>query len=490
MYLGVVAAPYLRLPVLTLCSLLLCSTGCPDQVLVETPRVDQLDDVATCKVAKDPLNPLIVEWPGTSKVALDSTAKRGLVIVSYAGCVLKVLPRCAASGRYGFTGVTPARDTLRMSTESDLYARLPLGAASLKGELAAGTALALDYIAVGERRAEGAPDELVGDCEGATHYIASMTLGAYALDAVASGAVSGGVEVQGAGIGGGRREEQRRIRGSGELDKCEGQAPADEGAAASSGCGAILQIGLSPLRGRPVPATVEAGPAPARTAPARATARDTDGDGIPDTEDRCPKDAEDKDAFEDEDGCPDPDNDRDGVADAADKCPNLPETKNGFEDDDGCPDERVAGLRLPDEKGKDKVELARGVVLVGGRHFEFTRDKITFDEGKTSLGSTALGLVAVVASYLQGAGNRLRVEVAVHSDNRGGHEANMKLTQDRANAIRSELIKAGVAKERIQAAGYGGTRPVHANSTDEGRAKNRRVEILILSDAPPPGAGS
>ncbi len=65
---------------------------------------------------------------------------------------------------------------------------------------------------------------------------------------------------------------------------------------------------------------------------------DTDGDGIPDSRDKCPTQPEDKDGFQDEDGCPDPDNDKDGIADEDDKCPNDPEDKDGFQDADGCPD--------------------------------------------------------------------------------------------------------------------------------------------------------
>jgi uncharacterized membrane protein len=65
---------------------------------------------------------------------------------------------------------------------------------------------------------------------------------------------------------------------------------------------------------------------------------DNDQDGIPDVLDKCPLEPEDKDGFQDEDGCPDPDNDGDGIADAKDKCPNEPETFNGKDDDDGCPD--------------------------------------------------------------------------------------------------------------------------------------------------------
>jgi len=82
---------------------------------------------------------------------------------------------------------------------------------------------------------------------------------------------------------------------------------------------------------------------------------DNDKDGILDAQDRCPNDPEDKDGFEDADGCPDLDNDNDGIPDAEDKCPNEPETKNGFQDEDGCPDEPPAsadkdGDGIPDDE--------------------------------------------------------------------------------------------------------------------------------------------
>ncbi len=65
---------------------------------------------------------------------------------------------------------------------------------------------------------------------------------------------------------------------------------------------------------------------------------DTDGDGIPNSRDKCPLVPEDKDGFQDEDGCSDDDNDGDGNPDSTDKCPNQAEDIDGFEDEDGCPD--------------------------------------------------------------------------------------------------------------------------------------------------------
>jgi len=66
--------------------------------------------------------------------------------------------------------------------------------------------------------------------------------------------------------------------------------------------------------------------------------RDRDHDGIYDTDDRCPDQPEDRDGFQDEDGCPDPDNDGDGIPDDKDKCPNQAEDFDDFQDADGCPD--------------------------------------------------------------------------------------------------------------------------------------------------------
>jgi hypothetical protein len=119
-----------------------CTGAAP---LTEAPTLDGADDqVATCKVAKDPLNPMVIEWPGTSKVDLDAASQRNVVVVSYRGCTLKVLNGCTAAGRYDFIDTTPTRDQLVIGTTTDLYARLPLGAASLKGELDAGSSLKLD----------------------------------------------------------------------------------------------------------------------------------------------------------------------------------------------------------------------------------------------------------------------------------------------------------------------------------------------------------
>jgi len=85
---------------------------------------------------------------------------------------------------------------------------------------------------------------------------------------------------------------------------------------------------------------------------------DNDKDGIADSDDRCPDDAEDFDEFEDDDGCPDEDNDGDGVPDRDDKCPLVAEDHDGFDDDDGCPEGDNDGDGIPDDEDEcpDKPE--------------------------------------------------------------------------------------------------------------------------------------
>jgi hypothetical protein len=79
---------------------------------------------------------------------------------------------------------------------------------------------------------------------------------------------------------------------------------------------------------------------------------DNDNDGIPDSTDKCPDQAEDPDGFEDQDGCPDLDNDKDGIQDGYDSCPNEPEDKDGDRDEDGCPDNDRDRDGVPDDVDK------------------------------------------------------------------------------------------------------------------------------------------
>jgi uncharacterized protein (TIGR03382 family) len=104
---------------------------------------------------------------------------------------------------------------------------------------------------------------------------------------------------------------------------------------------------------------------------------DADGDGIPDSIDKCPNEPEDKDMFDDADGCPDPDNDHDGILDAQDKCPNEAEDKDGFQDDDGCPelDNDQDGINDLDDRCPNEPEDMNGLEDDDGCPDEGSYDK-------------------------------------------------------------------------------------------------------------------
>ncbi len=184
---------------------------------------------------------------------------------------------------------------------------------------------------------------------------------------------------------------------------------------------------------------------------------DADKDGIVDSKDKCPNDAEDKDGFEDEDGCPDPDNDKDGVPDAEDKCPNEPETKNGYQDEDGCPDEVPA-----------PVKKFTGVI----KGINFRRNSADI---KASSFPFLKQAVAVFKEY-----PALRVEISGHTSNEGRREFNMKLSRKRAEAVKDYLVSAGIDEKRIGTIGYGPDKPIADNDTHDGQEKNRRIEFRLL----------
>ena len=75
---------------------------------------------------------------------------------------------------------------------------------------------------------------------------------------------------------------------------------------------------------------------------------------------------------------------------------------------------------------------------------------------------------------------KLIMEIGGHTDNVGGDEPNKKLSQDRADSVREYLIGKGIEPDRVQTKGYGESKPVASNETEEGRQTNRRVEFKIL----------
>ena len=174
---------------------------------------------------------------------------------------------------------------------------------------------------------------------------------------------------------------------------------------------------------------------------------DSDGDIVPDYKDQCPDTPEG--APVDKSGCP-LDTDKDSVPDYKDECPNtLP----------GIP---VDARGCPHNKKKDLDQLKKGI------NFEFNSSKLTQNSYPT--------LDAIVK--LMKEITEANVEVQGHTDIIGTEDYNQKLSEDRAHTVTDYLIKKGIAAERLRAVGFGTRVPLADNESDEGRAKNRRVELV------------
>src|SRR5688572_12609902 len=155
-------------------------------------------------------------------------------------------------------------------------------------------------------------------------------------------------------------------------------------------------------------------PEPVATPAAGPTATaDFDHDGIPDSADLCPHQAEDWDAFQDQDGCVDRDNDKDRILDAVDQCPNVAEVDNGVDDEDGCPDVgRVIKI------GPCKLEIL---------------DKILFAKNAATVPAEETALLDAIAHTLERNPQILSLEVKGHAsrDERGPD----RLARARASAV-------------------------------------------------------
>jgi outer membrane protein OmpA-like peptidoglycan-associated protein len=182
---------------------------------------------------------------------------------------------------------------------------------------------------------------------------------------------------------------------------------------------------------------------------------DNDQDGILDVDDKCPNDPEDIDQFEDEDGCPDPDNDKDGILDVDDKCPLQPEVFNNIDDEDGCPD--YEGVKI------DPCAIKLD-------------DKVYFEFNKWNIDPRSYSLLDQVVAALNG-NPEVTIEIGGHTDSKGKDKYNKKLSQKRVDSVLEYLVGKGIARSRLVSVGYGESQPIDTNRSAAGRANNRRVEF-------------
>jgi outer membrane protein OmpA-like peptidoglycan-associated protein len=108
----------------------------------------------------------------------------------------------------------------------------------------------------------------------------------------------------------------------------------------------------------------------------------------------------------------------------------------------------------------------------------FSFDRLTFETGQATLKPESQEQLKNIAEILK-AYPKVTIKLGGYTDSTGDPQANLKLSQQRADAVMADLVKLGVDAGRIKAEGYGQEHPVADNSTEEGRAKNRRIDIRV-----------
>lgn len=262
-------------------------------------------------------------------------------------------------------------------------------------------------------------------------------------------------------------------------------------------------IGLSsPLKEKKEPVVVTPPPAPTPVV----VEKDTDGDGIVDSKDKCPTVA----GTAKYDGCPVPDTDGDGINDENDKCVSVkglakydgcpvPDTdKDGINDEeDKCPSvagvARYQGCPVPDadkdgvNDEEDKCPAVPGVKENNGcpavsedvvKKVAASAKNVFFITGSMKLQAKSYkSLDEVVAILKEDAA--LKLDIEGHTDNTGTDKANVPLSQNRAKAVYDYIVGKGIDASRLTSEGYGSSKPVADNKTAAGRAQNRRVELKL-----------
>lgn len=211
---------------------------------------------------------------------------------------------------------------------------------------------------------------------------------------------------------------------------------------------------------------------------------DNDRDGVLDADDACPREAEDRDGFEDQNGCPDPDNDQDGILDAADKCPMQAEDKDNFQDDDGCPDPDNDGDGVPDttdkcpndagapaDQGCPRARVEQGQIRI--------LDRVEFATGKDKILPSSESILEAVRKVLSEHADIDKLRIEGHTDDRGSNKTNRELSRRRAASVMRWLTERGVEAGRLSAWGCGEEYPLQPNTDDVARQANRRVEFHI-----------
>src|SRR5438477_921715 len=196
-----------------------CATGA-----ASGPLVPAMPSVAAgCRLGASQTSVLVTEWAGAEKANLQAMLGGGAIAVAFSGCEMRLLPACRLQGQYLWQRTTVTSDRIEINNEADLYAKLPLGAFSLGGELKKSGELAVETTVSGQARLQGMePAMITADpaCADATHVVTATSMGAFTLTAGGSEASNAELSVHGIGSHGKLGQTAKIVRGAGQSTAC------------------------------------------------------------------------------------------------------------------------------------------------------------------------------------------------------------------------------------------------------------------------------
>jgi hypothetical protein len=200
-------------------------------------------DQTSASAAKSANRPLVLEWPAADRAALEVQRAGGVVVVKYGGGQMDVLRGCRVEGSYRYVPVTPKHEGLVVHDATELAVAMPIHTAALEARLQQQQQLGVSMTIVGMYEA-GAGSfkaaDLKGDCEGATHVVQALAVGAFEIDASARTEASADVKTFGAGVGGKRDASREVVHKDGDTDACAKAAASDS--APPHACGAMIRV--------------------------------------------------------------------------------------------------------------------------------------------------------------------------------------------------------------------------------------------------------
>lgn len=222
-------------------------TGCGGKSAVPRAHAPRMsDDEAKCRAAALRESPLVTEWSAAEKASLQARLREGALAVEYTGCSMRPILGCRLRGSYQWQQTTLSSDTVDIRSEDELFAKLPLGAFGLEGELARSGHLQVRTMVSGQFTLAGSAASDVpdyGDCAQATHLLTGVSIGSFKLHSGDS--IEAGAEVMIAERGGGAKTSSSEavLREAGTFESCQEstlEAP-------HIGCSSPIQAFLQPL---------------------------------------------------------------------------------------------------------------------------------------------------------------------------------------------------------------------------------------------------